>query len=58
MGGALDALRDAQNGQRQLKLNSHNQNAHKKGHDSCDEINQSLRGRLLITKHDASHDRD
>src|SRR6266478_1403512 len=58
MCGALDTLGDAQNGQRQLKQNSYEQNAHKESHDSGDEIDQSLRGRLLITKNDASHDRD
>ena len=58
MRGALDTLGDAQYGQRQLKQHAYNQHAHKKGHDSCDEIDQSLRRRLLITKDDASHDRD
>jgi hypothetical protein len=58
MRGALYTFHDPQDQQGELKQQSYHENAHEEGHDSGDEIDQSLRGRLLITEHDASHDRD
>jgi hypothetical protein len=58
MRGALDTLHDPQDKQGKLKQQSYNENAHEESQDSRDEIDQSLRGRLLIAEHDASHDRD
>lgn len=58
MRGVFDAFSNTQHDQREFEQRAHDQDAHEERHDSRDEIDQSLRGRLLITNHDASHDRD
>src|SRR5437899_913195 len=58
MSGALDAFCDAQDYQRQFKQNSRNENTDEERNDSHDQVDQPLRGRLLITKYDASYDHD
>jgi len=52
------AIRNPQDQQRKLEQRSYNQNAHGERHDSNDQVDQPFRGRVLITEHDVSHDRD
>ena len=56
MRGAIDAVRDAQDDQTKLQQETHNESAHEQGNDSCNEIGQSLRGRLLEAQDNASDD--
>src|SRR5260370_27413714 len=55
---AIDALRDAQDHECELEQDSRDENPHEERHDSHDQVDYSVCGRLLITEHDLSHNRD
>jgi hypothetical protein len=56
--GALDTFCDPQDHKSQLEQDSCDENPDEERNDSHNEVDQPLRGGLLITKHDASYDRD
>src|SRR6266704_1173895 len=55
---AINALRDAQDHERELEQDSRDENPHEERHDSHDQVDYSVRRRTLITEHHTSHDRD
>src|SRR6266851_7314948 len=58
MRGALDTFCNPQDHQCQLQQDSRDKNSDKQRHDPYDQVDQPVRGRLLITEHDTSHNQD
>ena len=56
MRGAVDAFGDAQDNECQLQEDPGDEDPDEERHDAHNEVDQPLRGRLLITEHDAGHD--
>jgi hypothetical protein len=58
MSCAIDAFRNALNHEYELKHGSRDENPDEEGYDSRDQIDYSVRRRLLIAEHNLSHNRD
>ena len=58
MGCAIDAFRNAQDHEGEFDQDSPDEYPHEESHDSHDQVDDSVRRRLLITEHNLSHNRD